>query len=212
MPKTYIKFSSLLERFWTKVEIGEINDCWNWKAGKSKEYGVLNVHKREEKRATLAHRLMWELNIGEIPEGLEVGHMCSNGGCVNPKHLYLTSSKENRIESNSRRYGKAYIFPKANPDSAVFEIRKKALAIQARYKLKSRAFVESICDEKAYKIFETLEEISTQNGIHNLLPHIMGCGHSSNYVASSSEGTSFCVMCEFLAEHRINEKIRRSLE
>ena len=40
---------------------------------------------------------------------------------------------------------------------------------------------------------------------------IMTCGHEKRYIASTGEGTHFCVMCAFLAEHRINEKIRKVL-
>jgi hypothetical protein len=49
---------------------------------------------------------MWRLNRliftfvnGEIPEGMVVGHKCNNKGCINPDHLYLTTSSQNSTDA-----------------------------------------------------------------------------------------------------------------
>ena len=56
------------------------------------------------------------------------------------------------------------------------------------------------------------EEIYKQEKRHKEISvEIMTCGHEKRYIASTGEGTHFCVMCAFLAEHRINEKIRKVL-
>jgi hypothetical protein len=42
-------------------------------------------------RNTLAHRWIYEQNVGPIPEGMVVHHTCENRLCVNPDHLQLVS-------------------------------------------------------------------------------------------------------------------------
>lgn len=43
----------------------------------------------------LAHRFFYEHFIGEIPEGLEIDHLCHNTICVNPAHLEAVTHSEN---------------------------------------------------------------------------------------------------------------------
>lgn len=82
------------ERLWAKVN--KTAGCWEWTAGKNAYgYGRLQVLTRGKARALLAHRVAYELLVGEIPEGLGLDHMCHNPGCVNPAHLRPVTAKEN---------------------------------------------------------------------------------------------------------------------
>lgn len=78
-------------RFWAKVEKGGEGDCWNWTAATSRGYGCFWI----ETRAYLAHRVAYELLVGEIPDGHELDHLCRNHGCVNPAHLEPVDHKTN---------------------------------------------------------------------------------------------------------------------
>lgn len=42
-----------------------------------------------------AHRLIYELAVGPIPEGMTIDHKCFVTDCVNPKHLQPETVKDN---------------------------------------------------------------------------------------------------------------------
>lgn len=54
-------------------------------------YGVIGFRGRQN----YAHRVMWQLYHGDIPNGLKVLHNCDNPCCINIAHLFLGTSKHN---------------------------------------------------------------------------------------------------------------------
>ncbi len=47
-------------------------------------------------KPSYVHRVAFELLVGAIPEGFEVGHLCFNRACCNPAHLGAVLLAENR--------------------------------------------------------------------------------------------------------------------
>jgi hypothetical protein len=45
-----------------------------------------------------AHRVVWTLVYGEIPEGQQVLHTCDNVWCIAPDHLFLGTHEDNMID------------------------------------------------------------------------------------------------------------------
>lgn len=67
------------------------NECWIYKVGT--RYGKILLTDRKN---VSAHRFSYELYKEPIPEGMLVCHSCDVTLCVNPNHLFLGTSKDNR--------------------------------------------------------------------------------------------------------------------
>jgi arsenate reductase-like glutaredoxin family protein len=80
-------------RFWNKVIIAGVNDCWLWDAGKTKfGYGVFSL-KGKWIGAHVVSFMLYNKYKPQLPK--MVMHDCQNPSCVNPKHLIEGTAKEN---------------------------------------------------------------------------------------------------------------------
>ena len=92
------KKQDLAERFWSKVNCNSDDQCWEWKASKSLSgYGYITINRKH----WMAHRLAYELEVGEIPKDKELHHKCQNTSCVNPYHLTALSMVSHNLLGNS---------------------------------------------------------------------------------------------------------------
>lgn len=83
---------SLAERFWAKVKKGD--GCWEWQASLTGSgYGQFSIGYGLSMRG--AHRMSYELAYGDIPQGMDIDHVCHNKICVRPDHLRVATRKQN---------------------------------------------------------------------------------------------------------------------
>jgi hypothetical protein len=100
------------ENFWTRVQVGAPDECWEWQGAKtSSGYGNLSWHGLHVQ----AHRVAYFLHNGGIAlhtnfrqEGVAkryrrfVLHKCDNRLCCNPEHLFLGSMRANQLDAYAK--------------------------------------------------------------------------------------------------------------
>lgn len=148
------------ERFWVKVDRRGPDECWPWLASVSKGYGIIMI---PEGPTRPAHRVAYEMEVGPIPPGLQIDHVCHTravergectGGdscihrrCVNPAHLEVVTHAENgarSVQGRKPRCHRGHPFDEANtyytkPGNNVRRICRRCHADrQARYNAERR--------------------------------------------------------------------------
>ena len=96
------------KRFWSKVNTGNPEDCWNWTGQTNGNgYGVIRVGSSVDgtRRMSLAHRVSYQLSRGEISEGMDVCHSCDNRLCCNPKHFFIGTHADNDLDRDRKGRG-----------------------------------------------------------------------------------------------------------
>ena len=85
-----------------KFTVGD--DCWLWTDRPDPGgYGRIKMEGRKG-RLVQAHRFVYEMLVGPIPEGLQLDHLCRVRNCVRPDHLEPVTGAENQRRGNINQH------------------------------------------------------------------------------------------------------------
>lgn len=81
-----------MRQFQRRIRKDAADGCWNWTGPMTwNGYGIT----RFKGKNTTAHRAFWRFMRGEIPDGMDLDHLCRNRLCVNTDHLEQVTRSEN---------------------------------------------------------------------------------------------------------------------
>lgn len=144
-------FGKRLQRFTDKIE-HHPSGCWLWVGAivQNSGYGQFGVGRLNGKPIRkLAHRVAYEHFVGEIPEGLDLDHLCRVRNCVNPDHLEPVTRQEN-FKRSPIHAGSATHCPNGHPYSG-----ENLLVVNASDGMRRRC---RICKKETARRYEKRKE------------------------------------------------------
>jgi hypothetical protein len=88
-----------IQRLQAKICFDGLTKCWEWLAGTDKDgYGKFWINGETLR----AHRVVFTMMFGKVPNGLCVCHVCDNPGCVNPAHLWAGTTNDNNVDKGEK--------------------------------------------------------------------------------------------------------------
>jgi hypothetical protein len=102
------------QRFWSCVDVRREDECWLWRgATSSSKYEKFTLYGRRFK----AHRVAYAIINGGVPEHGIICHTCDTPACVNPRHLFCGTSRDNILDRERKGRGNKSAFTRADVEA-----------------------------------------------------------------------------------------------
>lgn len=98
--ENFIQGNRITEDRYIVVDRGHGTPCWEWRGALNNGYGWLSI----DGVSQYAHRRSFVENVGPVPDGLTIDHLCKNRKCVNPTHMEPVT-----LGQNTRRRFPSYV-------------------------------------------------------------------------------------------------------
>ena len=94
-----VRFMRYVEQVWVP-DVTLPEPCWVWRGGTTVQ-GYARFNPGEG--PVLGYRWLYERNVGPVPRGLQLDHLCRVQACVNPAHLEPVTVAENQRRGYAAR-------------------------------------------------------------------------------------------------------------
>lgn len=97
-------YASLIERLTANSRTNKRTGCREWTGNTNNDgYARYSVRCGASVRKEYAHRAAWMAATGrDIPEGMQLDHICCNRRCIAPGHLQLVTNQQNAALRSER--------------------------------------------------------------------------------------------------------------
>jgi hypothetical protein len=92
-----------LNQYSARISPEPNSGCWLW-TGQVNQYGYGRI-RFPDGRTKVAHRVSFESEHGDVPEPMQLDHLCRVRCCVNPDHLEIVTRLENVRRAVAHRRG-----------------------------------------------------------------------------------------------------------
>lgn len=92
-----IRGGDVLDRLANKFTVGD--GCWEWTAKAKAKFGYGQITD-DDGRSKVAYKVLYRIMVGDVPEGMELDHVCKNVLCIRPDHLEPVTHRENMRRGN----------------------------------------------------------------------------------------------------------------
>jgi hypothetical protein len=153
--KFTLSVEDLKQRLFSKVVKTE--KCWIWIGYKRSGYGSLEINGR----IIGAHMLSYLIHHGPILDNMFVCHSCDIRACVNPKHLFLGTQKDNM--QDAKRKGRMRMppvhFGEDHPMVTLTDLQVKQIRERKEVPQRVLAKEYNVCQSTIWRIKHNLVRV-----------------------------------------------------